>query len=45
MVIALGLASDAILFDNARTSYYPSFEQWQALSSSLQSGGVLSPPK
>jgi hypothetical protein len=44
VVIALGLSSDAILFNNARVSYYPFFDQWQALGGLLQSGSLPSPP-
>jgi hypothetical protein len=43
VVIALGLSSDAILFNNARVSYYPFFDQWQALAGLLESG-LPSPP-
>jgi hypothetical protein len=42
--IALGLVSDAILFNNARVSYYPFFDQWQAFWGLLQSGTIPSPP-
>ncbi len=42
--IALGLASDAIFFNNARVSYYPFFDQWQAFWGLLQAGTIPSPP-
>jgi hypothetical protein len=43
VVVALGLASDGILFNNARLSYYPFFDQWQALAHLLESGTIQSP--
>lgn len=43
VTVALGLASDAILFNNARVSYYPFFDQGQALWELLQSGNIKSP--
>jgi len=44
MVIALGLSSDGILFNGASVSYYPFFDQFQALWGLLKSGSLPSPP-
>jgi hypothetical protein len=44
VVIALGLSSDAILFNAARVSYYPFFDQWQSLWGLLEAGRLPSPP-
>ncbi|HTV19360.1 MAG TPA: hypothetical protein VMG12_11830 [Polyangiaceae bacterium] len=44
LTIGLGLASDAILFNSARVSYYPFFDQWQALGALVESGKLPLPP-
>lgn len=40
MAVALGLASDNILFNDAQVSYYPFFDQWQSLWQLMQAGPV-----
>ncbi|HWO08417.1 MAG TPA: hypothetical protein VNN80_03025, partial [Polyangiaceae bacterium] len=43
MTIALGLAGDAIFFNGAKVSYYPFFDQWQALGDQIESGKIERP--